>query len=506
MMLTTKKIAAGAIFACAAGLFIHTPVLAAIAIQHWTQSSGAQVYLVESPTIAMLDVQIDFDAGSRRDPSSQAGLASMTASMLDKGVRASERHAGPLQTDAAAPGGSAARQAASVGATAASAGPPQARPAPPEGSAAREAASVGALYDSALDENALGEAWADLGAQFNAGASLDRMSFSLRSLTDPDLLDKAVALAAREIAEPAFPDAIWQRERQRLQAALKESYTRPGNVAGRAYAQAVYGSHPYGYEITEATLARISVADLQAAHAMGVVACRARVSMVGAVTRAQADVIAAHLLSRLPALPCASLPPLPALAEVAPLTEPLEKRIPFDAAQAHVLFGQPGYKRSDPDHFPLIVGNYILGGSGFVSRLTAEVREKRGLVYGVSSSFSPGRHAGSFTVGFQTRPDQAAQALELARFVVKEFVAKGPTQAELQAAKDNLVGGFALGIDSNRKLLANLAGIAWNDLPLNYLDTWTQQIEKVSIADVLAAFSRKLQPEKMVTVILGTAQ
>ena len=506
MMLTTKKIAAGAIFACAAGLFIHTPVLAAIAIQHWTQSSGAQVYLVESPTIAMLDVQIDFDAGSRRDPPSQAGLASMTASMLDKGVRASERHAGPLQTDAAAPGGSAARQAASVGATAASAGPPQARPAPPGGSAAREAASVGALYDSALDENALGEAWADLGAQFNAGASLDRMSFSLRSLTDPDLLDKAVALAAREIAEPAFPDAIWQRERQRLQAALKESYTRPGNVAGRAYAQAVYGSHPYGYEITEATLARISVADLQAAHAMGVVACRARVSMVGAVTRAQADVIAAHLLSRLPALPCASLPPLPALAEVASLTEPLEKRIPFDAAQAHVLFGQPGYKRSDPDHFPLIVGNYILGGSGFVSRLTAEVREKRGLVYGVSSSFSPGRHAGSFTVGFQTRPDQAAPALELARFVVKEFVAKGPTQAELQAAKDNLVGGFALGIDSNRKLLANLAGIAWNDLPLNYLDTWTQQIEKVSIADVLAAFSRKLQPEKMVTVILGTAQ
>ena len=534
MMLTTKTIAAGAIFAGAAGLFIHTPVLAAIAIQHWTQSSGAEVYLVESPTIAMLDVQIDFDAGSRRDPSRQAGLASITASMLDKGVRASERHAGPLQADAAAPGGSAvrqaasvvataasaeppqprlapsggraAREAASVGATAASAGPPQARPAPPGGSAAREAASVGALYDSALDENALGEAWADLGAQFNAGASLDRMSFSLRSLTDPDLLDKAVALAAREIAEPAFPDAIWQRERQRLQAALKESYTRPGNVAGRAYAQAVYGSHPYGYEITEATLARISVADLQAAHAMGVVACRARVSMVGAVTRAQADVIAADLLSRLPALPCASLPPLPVLAEVAPLTEPLEKRIPFDAAQAHVLLGQPGYKRSDPDHFPLIVGNYILGGSGFVSRLTAEVREKRGLVYGVSSSFSPGRHAGSFTVGFQTRPDQAAQALELARFVVKEFVAKGPTQAELQAAKDNLVGGFALGIDSNRKLLANLAGIAWNDLPLNYLDTWTQQIEKVSIVDVMAAFSRKLQPEKMVTVILGTAQ
>ena len=497
---------------------MHTLTLAAIPVQHWTQASGAQVYLVESPTIAMLDVQIDFDAGSRRDPPSQAGLASMTASMLDKGVRAGTvreatsvgvsevRRAGPSQASTAPSGGSAVREATSVGAyEVRRAGPSQASTAPSGGSAVREATSVGA-YEPSLDENALGEAWADLGAQFGAGASADRMSFSLRSLTEPDLLDQAVALAAREIAEPSFPDAIWQRERQRLQAALKESATRPGNVAGRAYAQAVYGSHPYGYEMTEATLARISVADLQAAHAAGVVACRARISMVGAVTRAQADAIAARLLSRLSQLPCASLPPLPVVAEVAPLTEPLEKRIPFDSAQAHVLMGQPGYKRTDPDHFALLVGNYILGGGGFVSRLTAEVREKRGLVYGVSSSFSPGRHAGSFTVSFQTRPDQAARALELAREVVREFVAKGPTEAELQAARDNLIGGFALGLDSNRKLLANLAGIAWNDLPLDYLDTWTQQIGKVSVADIKAAFARKLQPSTMVTVILGTAQ
>ena len=152
------------------------------------------------------------------------------------------------------------------------------------------------------------------------------------------------------------------------------------------------------------------------------------------------------------------------------------------------------------------MGNYILGGGGFVSRLTAEVREKRGLVYGISSSFSPRREAGSFTIGFKTRPDQAEQALTLARQVLKEFVAQGPTEAELQAAKANLVGGFALGLDSNAKLLGNLSGIAWNDLPLNYLDTWTQEIEKVSVADIQAAFARKLQPEKMVTVILGAAK
>ena len=257
--------------------------------------------------------------------------------------------------------------------------------------------------------------------------------------------------------------------------------------------------------MTEATLESIGVADLQAAYAAGVVACRARISMVGAVTRAQADAIAARLLSRLPQVACAGLPPLPPVAEVAQLGEAQEKSIPFKSAQAHVLIGQPGFKRADPDYFPLIVGNYILGGGGFTSRLTTEVREKRGLTYGVSSAFSPGLHAGSFTVGLQTRPDQTAQAVQIARQVVRDFVASGPSEVELKAAKDNLIGGFALRIDSNRKLLGNLSGIAWNNLPLDYLDTWTRQIEKVTVADIRAAFSRKLQPEKMVTLILGAA-
>jgi len=454
------------VFIWAIGVFclnFQAGALAAIPIQQWTQPSGAQVYLVESPAIAMVDVQIEFDAGARRDPAAQAGLASAMTGMLEKGVRANdartpERICGGLCVD-----------------------------------------------EPALDENALSEAWADLGAQFGAGASADRMFFSLRSLTEPDLLNKAVALAARELAEPAFPDAVWQRERQRLQASIKESYTRPASIVGRAYAQAVYGAHPYGQQMTEETLSRISVDDMRKLHAASLVPCRAHISMVGAVTRAQADAIAERLLSRLPQVPCASLPPMPQVPEVAPLAQAEEKRIPFDSAQAHVLIGQPGYKRADPDYFALTVGNYILGGGGFVSRLTREVREKRGLTYGVYSYFSPGLHAGAFTVGLQTRPDQAPQAVALVRDVLKDFVANGPTEAELKDAKDNLIGGFALRIDSNRKLLDNISGIAWNRLPLDYLDTWTQQVDKVTVADIKAAFARKLQPEKMVTVILGAA-
>ncbi len=424
--------------------------MAAIPVQQWTQASGARVYLVESPAIAMVDVQLDFDAGSRRVSAEQAGLAGAAAGLFSKGV------------------------------------------------AARGA-------EPALDENALGEAWADLGASFGASAGSDRFSFSLRSLTEPELLNQAVALAARQIAEPSFPADVWQRDRQRLLAQLKESYTRPGSVASRAYGKAVYGGHPYGHEVTPASLERISVADMRAFHAAWFTRCNVRVSIVGAVTRAQADAMVSALLARLPPTDCAAAAALPPVAEVPPLTAARELRIPFDSAQAHVLMGQPGFKRNDPDFFAITVGNYILGGGGFVSRLTDEVREKRGLSYSVYSGFSPGRHAGAFTIGLQTRPDQAAQAIAVSRQVLAKFVAEGPTAAELQAAKDNLIGGFPLLIDSNLKLLGNLANIAWNDLPLDYLDNWTARIAKVSAADIQAAFARKLQPDKMVTVTVGAA-
>ena len=431
---------------------------AGIPIQHWSQPSGVKVYLVESHAIAMVDLQIDFDAGGRRDPRDKAGLASVTAAMASKGVLA----------------------AAGRGA--------------------------GGPAEPALDENGLSEAWADLGASFGASASADRMGFALRSLTYPDLLSKAVQLAARQLGEPAFPAEIWLRERERLKAAIKESNTRPATVAGRAFSASVYGEHPYGFEMTEATLGRIEVADMQTMYASRIRPCRAKVAIVGAVTRAQADQLVAQLFARLgPAGASAACATQSEVPEVKPLTQAEDRRIDFDSAQAHVLLGQPGFRRDDPDFFALTVGNYILGGGGFVSRLSTEVREKRGLSYSVYSYFSPGLHAGAFTVGLQTRPDQAAQALAVSREVLARFVREGPTPLELEAAKSNLVGGFALRIDSNRKLLENVASIAWNNLPLDYLDTWTKQVQAVGLADIRAAFARKLQPDRMVTVVLGAS-
>ena len=447
-MNTLKKIAIKPILAWAGLVFCMGSAMAGIPIERWVQASGAEVFLVPSPVIPMLDVQIDFDAGSRRDPPAQAGLAGIMAAMSAKGVMA------------------------------------------------------GGPTEPALDENALSEAWADLGASFGAGAGADRLSFSLRTLSYPDLLARAAALAARQLGQPTFPDAVWQSERERLKASLREANTRPATLAARAFRRAVYGSHPYGQEMNEATLAAISVADMQGLQRT-LLPCRARVTLVGAVTRPQADELVHTLLARLPPGPPGACPPLALLPEVAALTQPSEQNITFDSAQAQVLFGQPGVTRADPDYFALTVGNYVLGGGGFVSRLTNEVREKRGLTYSVYSYFAPGIHAGAFTVGLQTRSDQAAAALQVARDVVARFVADGPTETELRAAKDNLVGGFALRIDTNRKLLDNVASIAAHRLPLDYLDGWTQQVEQVTVAQVRAAFERKLQPATMATVVLG---
>ena len=419
---------------------------AALPIQHWSRPDGAQVFFVESRAVPIVDAQVDFDAGARREPAALAGLARVTAGMLDKGVKA-------------------------------------------HGS------------EPALDEGALDDAWADLGARFGAGAGNDRFSFSLRSLAEPALLARAAALAAREMGEPSFPDTVWRAERQRFIAALREAETRPATPADRAYELAVFADHPYGRQTTEASLNAVTVAAMRDFHAR-LQRCGAKVSIVGALDRAQADALADSLLSRLDHRACS---PLAAVPGVAPLAAPRDIRMPFASAQAHVLIGQPGIDRRDPGFFAITVGNYILGGGSFVSRLTQQVREQRGLSYSVYSAFDPSMSAGAFTIGLQTRPDQAAQAVEVVREVLARFVADGPTEVELKAAQDNLIGGFPLRIDSNAKLVGNVANIAWYGLPLDYLDHWVEQVRAVGVNDIRSAFARVLQPEKMVTVVVGGA-
>src|SRR5450830_241433 len=417
---------------------------AALRIQSWLLANGARVLFVENHAIPMLDLSIEFDAGTRRDPDGKAGLAALTNVMLTRGVAASD-------------------------------GAP------------------------ALSEAQILDGLADVAAQRGGGASMDRAGVTLRVLSSVSERDAAVALLARMLAQPSFPAALFARDQARTIAEVKESETKAEDIAAKVFWSSLYGAHPYARQESADSIAAITREDMVNFHRRHYVANRAVIAMIGDVTRAQADQIALRLTQQLPQGVA-----LPALPEVV-VAAATEKRIAHPASQSHILIGMPALVRGDPDFFALTVGNYILGGGGFVSRLTNEVREKRALSYSVYSYFSPLAQPGPFQIGLQTKQEQTNEALAIVRQTLAAYLRDGPSAAELKAAKDNLVGGFALRIDNNRKILDNLAVIGYYQLPLNYLDTWTANIGKVSITQIRAAFQRKIALDKLTTVVVGEA-
>lgn len=421
---------------------------AALDIQHWTLDNGARVYFVENHTIPMLDVNVEFDAGGRRDPAGKAGLSSLTSGLLARGLKESRLADGSVEP--------------------------------------------------AMSEAEISTALADIAAQRGGGSGADRAGMSVRTLSAKATRDEAVRLLARLLAHPAFPDDLFRRDQARTVSAIRDALTRPESIASKAFWRMAYGNHPYGAEATVESVGAITRDDLLNFHRTHYVANHAVIAMIGDLTRSEADAIAKELTRRLP-----QGQPLPKLPEVA---QPVgaEERIPHPASQSHILVGMPALARNDPDVFALTVGNYVLGGGGFVSRLTREVREKRGLSYSAYSYFNPMAQSGPYMAGLQTRKDQSDEALLVVRDTIAAFLRDGPTDSELKAAKDNLIGGFALRIDNNRKILENIAAIGFYQMPLDYLDTWTARVEKVTIADVRAAFARKLAMDKMVTVVVGS--
>ncbi|HNR61069.1 MAG TPA: pitrilysin family protein [Thauera sp.] len=348
-----------------------------------------------------------------------------------------------------------------------------------------------------LDEQTIADRKADLGAQVRGGADNDRASLALRSLSSPVELDAAVELVATVLARPTFPAEILERERARAIAGLREALTKPGSLAARQFNAALYAGHPYGNNSSPESLAAISREDLADFHRRYYGANRAAVAIVGDIDRATAERIAVRLTEALPQTTAASPPPSPTP------TRAQTFRIPHPSAQAHILVGQPGMAREDADYFALLVGNHVLGGGGFVSRLTREVREQRGFAYSIYSFLSPQQVAGPFQIGLQTRGSQADDALSVVRQTLDTFIAEGPTADELQAAKDNLINGFGLRLDSNAKLLDHVAMIGFYGLALDWLDTYPAHVEKVTVAAVRDAWQRRIRPDQLITVIAG---
>jgi zinc protease len=415
-------------------------VSAILPIEQWQTSTGAKVLFVANRDLPMLDVSVDFPAGSGYDSKQKAGVAAMTNGLLRLGA-------------------------------------------------------------DGLGEDDIARRFADIGAALGGRFDTDRAGLSLRTLSDPQQRLPALDLLTRILRAPEFPAAVLNREKARQIGALKEADLKPDSQAGRIFYQLTFREHPYALRsVGEVdTVGAMTRDDLLAFYRRHYVAERAVVAIMGDVSRAEAGAIAEQLTRGLQRAgnETAVLPP------VAPLSNAVTRVVAHPAAQSHILIGAPGIRRNDPDYFPLFVGNHILGGGGFVSRINEEVRQKRGLAYSAYSYFSPQQVPGPFVIGMQTRRDQADEALAVVRKTLRDFVSNGPTEKELLAAKQNIVGGFPMRIDSNRKIHEYLAVIGFYNMPINYLDEFISNVERVTVADIRAAFIKHVDPDKLVTVVVG---
>ncbi len=366
---------------------------------------------------------------------------------------------------------------------------------------------IAQLTNSMLDEGAgdlnadeIAERFENLGAQFGTSSHRDMAVTSLRSLTDPKLLKPALETYALILRDPTFPQDSFDRVRNQMLISLQAEQQSPGAIASKAFYKALYNAHPYASPIlgTEDSLIELDRDDAIDFHKRFYVARNAVVAVVGALDRAGAEALVDTLVSGLPA---GKTPP--PLHKVEPLTEAATIHIDFPSTQTHVLIGQPGMTRDDPDYFPLYVGNHILGGSGLVSRISEEVREKRGLSYSAYSYFTPMRYKGPYTLGLQTRNEQTQEAIGVLRDTLRDFIDDGPTEKELKASKQNITGGFPLRISSNGKIVDNLSSIGFYNLPLDFLDTFNDHVDAVTVKQIEDAFDRRVHPDKMVTVTVG---
>lgn len=354
-----------------------------------------------------------------------------------------------------------------------------------------------------LDADAIAEKFEDVGAQFSVSVNLDRSSVSLRSLSDAKLFNQALSTFITILTKPSFPNKDFQRLKKQALIAIKDEEQRPGDIASKAFYKAIYGDHPYsqptlGYQDS---IQKITLEDVKKFHQQYLVAENAMIAIVGGVDTEKAKQISKQIASSL----TSGKKPTP-IAEPKPQLPAEDIFVPYPSQQAHVYIGQLGIRRGDPDYFTLYTGNHVLGGGGFTSRLVKEVRVERGLSYSVYSYFFPMQLNGPFVLGLQTRADQAQQAADVSLETVEKFIAESATEEELKLAKNNIIGGFPLRIDNNSDILGYLSLIGYYNLPLDYLNTFTNNINAVTQKDIRETFSKRLQLNNMIKIIVGGAE
>ena len=349
-----------------------------------------------------------------------------------------------------------------------------------------------------FNENQISNLFSDIGSTLGGGVDQDHAKLNIRTLSKKDALNQTIETFKLVISEPRFDQETFEREKKSTISFLEQSMTQPDSLGTNAFKKALFGNHPYAFpeQGMVETIQKLDRKDLVGFYNDYYSSQNASIVIVGDVNKTEVKKIVAQLTQNLPKKNHPSIPAVDTISAQ-------EVMISNPAQQAHLFYGMPSMVRLDEDFYPLYVGNYILGGGGFVSRLTGEVREKNGLVYSVYSYFMPMHQKGPFQIGLQTKKEQIDDAFKLVKEVVSDFIKNGPTEKELNDAKLNLIGGFPLRLDSNKKISEYLSMMAIYNYPIDYLETFTKNINNVTVNEVKEAFQRRMDMSKFSTVIVG---
>jgi zinc protease len=358
---------------------------------------------------------------------------------------------------------------------------------------------VGLLEEGAgaLDARGFTTAKEELAAEFSYDIGDDVVSISARFLTENRAA--SVELLRQSLAEPRFDADAIERVRAQVLTGLRQDEKDPRALASRAFDTIAFGDHPYAtsFQGTLDSVAGLTREDLVVAHQGALARDRLYVSAVGDITAAEVTALVDTLFAALPAtgapLPEAITPNFPGGVKVTD----------FDTPQSVVLFGQPGLDRDDPDFFAAFVLDHILGGGGFESRLMQEVREKRGLTYGVYSYLADRDSAFWWGGSLNSQNERAAEAIDVIRAEWLKMRDAGVSDAELSDAKTYLTGAYPLRFDGNGPIAAILVGMQMQGLPTSYVTERNAKVDAVTKEDVARVAKRLMDPEALTFVVVG---
>lgn len=348
-----------------------------------------------------------------------------------------------------------------------------------------------------LDSQGFAEAREALATRFGFDANADMVTVSAQMLSENRV--QAAALLRGALMDPAFDQGAIDRVRGQILSMIDAAASSPDNIASQTAAKIAYGDHPYGSTDlgTASSVTALTRDDLLAAKAATMARDRLYVSAVGDITP---DALGALLDGLLGDLPDTGAPQ-PADLDVA-LTGTTTV-VDFDTPQSMVIFGQKGLKLSDPDYYQAFVLNQIIGGSGFTARLMDEVRQKRGLTYGISSNLVTMDHAETWQGSFASGNERVAKAIQVVRDVWADVAKNGVSQAELDAAKTYMTGSYPLRFDGNGNIADILVGMQMDGLPIDYVGRRNTLIEAVTLDDVNRVARERLSPGTLSFVVVG---